>query len=68
MNNFVLTCGSTADLGVEYAKERDIAVLPFKFMLGDIDHLDDGKEISNTKVYEILSKGVVGKTSQVTSS
>lgn len=68
MNNFILTCGSTADLGVEYAKERDIAVLPFKFMLGDIDHLDDGKEISNTKVYEILSKGVVGKTSQVTSS
>ena len=68
MNNFVLTCGSTADLGVEYAKERDVAVLPFKFMLGDIDHLDDGKEISNTKVYEILSKGVVGKTSQITSS
>ena len=68
MKNFVLTCGSTADLGAKYAKERDIAVLPFKFMLGDIDYLDNGAEISNTKVYEILSKGVVGKTSQITST
>ena len=68
MENFVLTCGSTADLGVQYAKDRNIEVLPFKFMLGDIDYLDNGAEISNTKVYEILSKGVVGKTSQITST
>lgn len=68
MSDFILTCGSTADLGEECAKRRNIGVLPFRFRIGEEDYLDDfGKSISYKDFYEAVSKGAKVKTSQITS-
>lgn len=67
MSEFVLTCGSTADLGEGHVKRRNIEVLPFRFRIGEEDYLDDfGKSISYKDFYEAVSKGAKVKTSQIT--
>ena len=66
MNKYAITCGSTADFTKERARERDIAVLPFRFRIDEEDYIDDfGKSISNKDFYDRLSGGANVKTSSV---
>lgn len=66
MNKFVITCGSTADFTEERAREREIAVLPFRFRINEENYIDDfGKNISNKEFYDRFSKGANVKTSSV---
>lgn len=68
MNDFIVSCGSTADLSEETAKKRNIAVLPFCFRIGETDYVDDfGKSISNEEFYKLTSGGAKVKTSQISS-
>ena len=68
MNDFIVSCGSTADLSEETAKNRNIAVLPFCFCVGETDYADDfGKSISNEEFYKLTSGGAKVKTSQIPS-
>ena len=68
MNDFIVSCGSTADLSEETAKKRNIAVLPFCFRIGETDYADDfGKSISNEEFYKLTSGGAKVKTSQISS-
>ena len=41
MNDYVLSCCSTADLSKERFVDRNIQVIYFHFMIGDEDYLDD---------------------------
>ena len=66
MNNYVLTCCSTADLSKEYFQNRDIKVVYFHFELDGIDYLDDcGESIPADVLFEKMNNGADTKTSQV---
>ena len=59
MNDYVLTCCSTADLSRERFADRNIQVVYFHFMIGNEDYLDDcGESVppAETKCFRILSK------------
>lgn len=67
MSDFILSCCSTADLTKEHFDRRDIHFIPFHFILGDKEYLDDlGQSIRFEDFYREMSKDdVVTKTSQV---
>lgn len=51
MNDYVLSCCSTADLSKERFVDRNIQVIYFHFMIGDEDYLDDCGEASLPRNY-----------------
>lgn len=66
MSNFILSCCSTADLSVEYFKERDIHYICFSFELGGQSYPDDmGASIPHSERYKRMLAGEEGKTSQI---
>lgn len=66
MGDYILSCGSTADLTREQMKKRDIRYVCFHFMLDGQDFADDmGQSISPEDLYGKMTAGVEVKTSQV---
>ena len=67
MNDYVLSCCSTADLSKKRFVDRNIQVIYFHFMIGDEDYLDDcGESVSPKELFDRMDAGEVTKTSQVT--
>lgn len=65
MQNYILCCGSTADLSAARLKERKIEYIPFHFFLDDQEYTDDlGQTISYPDFYAAMARGAMTKTSQ----
>lgn len=66
VNNYVLSCCSTADLTKEQFERRDIHYICFHFELDGKQYPDDlGKSISFDEFYQAMADGADTKTSQV---
>ena len=66
MNNYIISCCSTADLTAEHLKARDIHYICFHFYLNDQQYTDDlGQSISFPDFYQAMVDGAETKTSQV---
>lgn len=69
MNQFILTCCSTADMPREFFQERSIPYACFHYRIGEKEFLDDlGQTVSFAQFYENIKKGARPVTSQVNSS
>lgn len=64
MDNFVLSCCSTADLNLSHYENRNIKVIPFHFSLDGVEYRDDGT-MPMEKFYNEMDAGKMTKTSQV---
>ena len=65
MNDYVLSCCSTADLTAEHLRERDIRILCFHFSLDGADMEDDlGKTIPFPEFYKRIRTAKTIRTSQ----
>ena len=64
MNDFILSCCSTADLSVSHYEKRNIKTIPFHFSLDGVEHLDDGS-MPIDKFYKEMAAGKMTSTSQV---
>ena len=66
MNNYVLSCCSTADLDAKHFQERNISYTCFHFFLDGKEYADDlGKSISFPDFYQAMRDGADTKTSQI---
>ena len=66
MNDFVLSCCSTADLSKEHFEDRNIHYICFHFYLDGKEYSDDlGQSISFDDFYRAMINGAETKTSQV---
>lgn len=66
MNDFVLSCCTTADLTEQKFKERNIPYLCYHYVLGDTQYVDDlGKTRSMHEFYTAMKNGAATKTSMV---
>lgn len=66
MNNYVLTCCSTADMSYEYFKKRNIPYACFHFNLDETEYPDDlGKSITFKDFYKKIAAGSIPTTSQI---
>ncbi len=66
MENYVLSCCSTADLSKEHFTKRNISYICFHYSLNDVMYDDDlGESMSFEKFYKELESGAQAKTSQV---
>jgi len=66
MNDFILSCCSTADLTKEHFEKRDIHYVCFHFELNGKYYKDDlGESISYEEFYKAMAAGASTKTSQV---
>lgn len=66
MDNFVLSCCSTADLSKEHFIKRNISYICFHYNLNGVDYLDDlGESIPFDQFYKALAQGGNAQTSQV---
>ncbi len=66
MNDYVLSCCSTADLTEEQFHTRNISYICFHFELDGKEYADDlGKSIPFDKFYQAMQQGASTKTSQV---
>lgn len=67
MNDFILSCCSTADLSKERLDKRNIRYIYFHFFLGDKEHEDDlWQSMKPQDLYSRMLAGESAKTSQVT--
>lgn len=64
VNDFILSCCSTADLSAFHYEKRNIKTIPFHFSLDGIEHLDDGS-MPIDKFYKEMAAGKMTSTSQV---
>ncbi|MBR5596867.1 MAG: DegV family protein [Lachnospiraceae bacterium] len=66
MNDYVLSCCSTADLKKEHFNKRDINYICFHYELDGKDYRDDlGESMSFEDFYRAMSEGADTKTSQI---
>lgn len=66
MQNYVLSCCSTADLSHEHFASRDIQYICFHYTMDGVERLDDlGQSLSFEKFYAAMQAGADTKTSQV---
>ena len=66
MNNYVLSCCSTADLKKEHFQRRNIQYICFHYELDGKEYRDDlGESISFEDFYNAMSNGADTKTSQI---
>ncbi len=66
MNNYVLTCCSTADLAREQFEKRNIPFVSFHFIMDGKEYADDlGKSMPFDMFYKKISDGATPTTSQV---
>ena len=66
MDDYILSCCSTADLSASHYEERNIEIIPFHFSLDGVEYLDDGT-MPIDKFYREMEEGKVTTTSQVNS-
>ena len=64
VNNFILSCCSTADLSASHYEKRNIKTISFHFSLDGIEYLDDGS-MPIDKFYKEMAAGKMTSTSQV---
>ncbi|MGN0624643.1 MAG: DegV family protein [Oscillospiraceae bacterium] len=66
MMDYILSCGSTADLTQKQMENRDIRYVCFRFVLDGQDFADDmGQSISPEELYQKMIAGADVKTTQV---
>ncbi len=66
MNEYILSCCSTADLSEAHFRDRSISYICFHYELDGIQYLDDlGKTMSFDKFYSAMANGADTKTSQI---
>lgn len=66
MSDFVLCCGSTADLNEQTLKSRNIEYVSFTYFLDGVEHIDDmGKTMPLKDFYNAMSQGADTKTAQI---
>jgi len=66
MNDYILSCCSTADLSAAHFASRNISYICFHFSLNDMDYADDlGKSISFPDFYQAMRDGADTRTSQI---
>lgn len=66
MNDYILSCCTTADLSDEHFKARNISYICFHFLLDGKEHPDDlGKSMPLKDFYQAMRDGAMTKTSQV---
>lgn len=66
MNNYILSCCSTADLTAEQIEKLGLSYIPFHFYLDGKEYPDDlGASISSEDFYAAMANGADTKTSQV---
>ncbi len=66
MNDYIISCCSTADLDNEHFEKRNINYICFHFEIDGKEYPDDlGKSISFKDFYNQMAQGAMTKTSQV---
>lgn len=66
MNDYIISCSSTADLSEEHFTARNISYICFHYELDGKQYLDDlGKSMPFDKFYEAMANGADTKTSQI---
>ena len=66
MNEYILSCCSTADLSAEHLQSRNISYACFHFFLNEKEYADDlGKSISFPDFYQAMRDGADTRTSQI---
>ena len=66
MNDYILSCCTTADLSDEHFKARNISYICFHFLLDGKEYPDDlGKSMPLKDFYQAMRDGAMTKTSQV---
>lgn len=66
MSDYVLTCCSTADLPLDYLKNRHIPFVCFHYTMDGKEYPDDlGQSMSFEAFYDRIAKGALPTTSQV---
>ncbi len=66
MNNYVLSCCSTADLTKEHLDSRGINYIYFHYYLDGVEYDDDlGQSMPFDKFYEAMKNGAETRTSQI---
>ena len=66
MNDYILSCCSTADMTKEHFQKRNISYICFHFELDGKPYLDDlGESIAFDKFYQAMVDGAETKTSQI---
>lgn len=66
MNNYVLSCCSTADLKKKHFERRNISYICFHYELDGRDYRDDlGESMAFEDFYRAMSEGADTKTSQI---
>lgn len=66
MNDYILSCCSTADLTEEHFKNRNISYACFHYELDGKEYPDDlGKTMSFESFYDAMRNGAITKTSQI---
>ncbi len=66
MNDYVLTCCSTADMPKSYFEERTIPFVCFHFIMDGVTYPDDlGQSMPFDQFYRMLAEGSESLTSQV---
>lgn len=66
MDNYIISCCSTADLTAEHFTNRKIQYICFHFELDEKQYLDDlGQSIPFPEFYEAMANGADTKTSQI---
>ena len=54
MNKIALITDSASDLSIDFAKNNNIKVLPFKIVFSDREY-DDGIDITPKMLYEVIT-------------
>lgn len=66
MNDYILSCCSTADLTKEHFERRNIKYACFHYYLNGVEYSDDlGQSMPFDKFYEAMKNGADTKTSQI---
>ena len=66
MQDFILSCCSTADLTKEHFEKRNINYICMHYYLDDVHYLDDlGESMSFEDFYRSMKDGVDTRTSQI---
>ena len=66
MNDYVLSCCSTADLSKEHFESIDVRYICFHYQLDGVDYMDDlGQSMDFDEFYERMASGADTKTSQI---
>ncbi|MCY1714628.1 DegV family protein [Caproiciproducens galactitolivorans] len=66
MENYIISCCSTADFKKEHFKKRDIQYVCFHYALNGVEYKDDlGESVPFEKFYREMSLGASTRTSQV---